>query len=150
MKRIIKLCSEQYKTASLNLLEKIKKESKHKRSAYVFPGVQSNRHITAQTLAKFMRETAAFKNKLVAHGLRSIGRSWMADNGVDFVIAESCLAHVFGNQVSRAYLRSDLLEARRDVFENWNSYIELCAKRAKDILTNDIKLIGYDKKSPPT
>lgn len=124
---------------ALSLLDKIKAESKHKRSVYVFSGIKSNRHITPQTLANYMRKTPAFKGKLVAHGLRSIGRSWMADNGVDFVVAESCLAHVFGNQASRAYLRSDLLDARREVISRWNAYVKSCAESAERMLGSSIK-----------
>ena len=39
------------------------------------------------------------------HGFRSAARSWMADNGVEFELAEACLAHAVGNAVVQAYQR---------------------------------------------
>ena len=60
--------------------------------------------------------------------LRSIGRSWMADNGVPFEVGEACLSHVSGSQVSRAYLRSDYLKDRVSVMWRWCSFILACAR----------------------
>ena len=59
-----------------------------------------------------------------------MARCWMADTGVSFEIAESCLSHVAGDKVYLAYQRSDFLEARREVMERWSSYVLLCAVSA--------------------
>jgi hypothetical protein len=40
------------------------------------------------------------------HGFRSTFRDWAGDQGVDFEIAEACLAHAIGNSVTLAYLRT--------------------------------------------
>lgn len=74
---------------------------------------------------------AEFKNKLVAHGLRSIGRSWFADNDVTFEVAEACLAHLVGSQVVRAYQRTDFFAPRQKVMLSWHAYIETCARCAQ-------------------
>lgn len=66
------------------------------------------------------------------HGLRSIARSWLADQGISYEIAESCLAHVVGDSVSRAYQRSDFLEARKEVMEQWSSFIRACAQSSQE------------------
>lgn len=58
------------------------------------------------------------------HGCaRSTSRDWMAGAGVDFGVAEACLAHL-PPPVVRAYLRGDLLDGRRDVLERWALYLE--------------------------
>ena len=101
-------------TLSLRLLDAAKSESRHPRSSFVFPGRVSSRPISSQTLAKHLHSTK-LRGRLVAHGLRSIARSWMADQGIPFEVAEACLSHVAGSTVSRAYQRSDYFEARRTV-----------------------------------
>lgn len=74
--------------------------------------------------------STSLRGKLVAHGLRSIARSWAADTGVAFEVAEACLSHVVGSQVSRAYQRSDFFEARRPVMDAWSDHVAGCAQSA--------------------
>ena len=57
------------------------------------------------------------------HGIRSIGRLWMHQNGIPFEVAESCLTHVVGSAVTRAYLRMDYFEERRQAMEKWHNYL---------------------------
>lgn len=57
----------------------------------------------------------------VPHGIRSCFRSWCAETGVDFAVAELCLAHTPKDAVVRAYQRSDLLDKRRAALEAWAS-----------------------------
>lgn len=56
------------------------------------------------------------------HGLRSSFRDWCSDTGVRREIAEAALAHIVGG-VEGAYARSDLLELRREVMEDWAEYL---------------------------
>ena len=69
---------------------------------------------------------AGLGHLLTAHGVRSSGRSWMADTmpELPWEVAEMCLAHQVGTAVSRAYMRSDYLEQRRPVMEAWGKYVE--------------------------
>ena len=113
----------------LALIEEEKRLSPHPRAAFVFSGRRAGTHVSAQALAKHLHSTE-LKGKLVAHGLRSIARSWAADSSVPFEVAEACLSHVVGSQVSRAYQRSDFLEARRAVMEAWSSHVAHCAESA--------------------
>ena len=113
----------------LRLLAEEHKLSPHPKNAFVFSGMRSNEHMSSQKLAKYLHQTT-LSGKLVAHGLRSIARSWLADHAIPFEVAESCLSHVSGSQVSRAYQRSDYLEARRPVMDAWCSYVYGCALRA--------------------
>lgn len=53
------------------------------------------------------------------HGMRSTFRDWAAENQVDFTTAEKCLMHNCYNKTVNAYLRTDLLEARRPVMQAW-------------------------------
>ena len=111
------------------LLDREKQFSPHPRNKFVFAGRKSNGHINKQALAKYMLQTD-LGGQIVPHGFRSMARCWMADNGVSFEIAESCLSHVAGDKVYRAYQRSDFLESRRMVMEKWSSYVLFCAASA--------------------
>ena len=113
----------------LSLIEEEKMLSPHPRAAFVFSGRKAGTHVSTQALAKHLHSTE-LAGKLVAHGLRSIARSWAADTGVAFEVAEACLSHVVGSQVSRAYQRSDFLEARRTVMTAWSAHIADCAEGA--------------------
>lgn len=67
------------------------------------------------------------------HGLRGTGRTWMAEQGVSFEIAEMMLAHVTGSETVQAYMHSQLLAQRKTVLLNWWNYLlnQHCAHCAK-------------------
>lgn len=53
------------------------------------------------------------------HGFRSTFRDWCEENFVHPSLSERALAHVQGDKVVAAYQRSDLLEQRRPVMQQW-------------------------------
>lgn len=58
------------------------------------------------------------------HGFRSSFRTWVQDNKITtFDVAETMLGHIVGTVVERSYARSDLLDERRIVGEQWASYV---------------------------
>lgn len=63
---------------------------------------------------------------ITPHGVRSMARSWFADQGFDFAAAELCLAHKIENSTQMAYQRSDYLERRRDIMQAWCDYVTSC------------------------
>lgn len=98
-------------------------------SKYLFAGRTKDNHINKQSLSKYLH-TTSLKGKLVAHGFRSMARSWLADREVSFDVAEMCLAHDVGSAASRAYQRSDFFESRKKIMEEWGEYVRACAKSA--------------------
>lgn len=56
------------------------------------------------------------------HGFRSAFRNWCAETGVSREVAEASLGHVVQG-VEGAYLRTDLLEQRRETLTDWAAYI---------------------------
>lgn len=57
------------------------------------------------------------------HGFRSTFRDWVGDK-TDYPsdLAESALAHALENKVEAAYRRSDALERRRPMMEEWANF----------------------------
>ena len=60
---------------------------------------------------------------VTVHGFRSSFRDWAAETGVEFSVAEQCLAHTVGNAVTAAYLRTSMLERRRPVMTAWADFV---------------------------
>ena len=111
------------------ILEKAKKLYGKPRSDFVFAGRKSGKSISPQTLAKKLHGTS-LSGELVAHGLRAIGRTWLADQKVRFEVAEACLSHVFGSTSSRVYLRADYYDERIEVMRAWSQFVWDCAQRS--------------------
>lgn len=136
MKRVHRIPLTPYLIA---LIQEAKTIRKNKRSPFLFPGTRPNKHISGQALAKWLHSQAEFKNRLVAHGLRSIGRTWFADNDVPLEVAEACLAHLTGSQVVRAYQRGDYFASRSKILLGWHAYIQTCARCAQVLSQNPDK-----------
>lgn len=63
------------------------------------------------------------RSGITVHGFRSTFRDWVAeetDHGPE--VAEMALAHTIGNKVEAAYRRGKLLERRRKLMNDWESY----------------------------
>jgi integrase len=90
------------------------------RNPYVFAGVRPMRPLTHMSMSMCLRR---LKIDATVHGFRSSFRDWAADIGVEFSVAEQCLAHSVGNAVTAAYLRSSMLERRRPVLADWSDFV---------------------------
>ncbi len=86
--------------------------------ALVFPGPTGRPMSDAVFTALLDRMGVA----ATAHGFRSTFRDWCSETGVPRETAERALAHAVGNSTEAAYLRTTLLEQRRDVMERWAAY----------------------------
>lgn len=76
------------------------------------------------------------------HGCRSTFRDWAAEAGKDYVTSEKCLMHKVGNEVTSAYLRSDLIKRRRQLLQQWadmvmKTYEGRQQKALKDCVTTN-------------
>ena len=65
---------------------------------------------------------------ITPHGMRSLARTWFADQDFNFAAAEMCLAHRVENATQQAYQRSDYLKQRRVIMQAWGDYVEKCAR----------------------
>ena len=88
-------------------------------SGLVFPSA-TGRQLSDSTMSKLLRELDI---AAVPHGFRSSFRSWCADTGAPREVAKAALGHIVKG-VEGAYQRSDLLETRRDVMNQWAAYLQ--------------------------
>lgn len=106
--------------------------SKFERDKYLFPSVRRG-VISDATMSRFME-----RNGMTArpHGFRSSFRTWCAETtDVSRDVAETCLGHVVGSSVERAYRRTDLLEKRRVLMESWSTH---CLGRPITAISNAV------------
>lgn len=60
---------------------------------------------------------------ITTHGFRSSFRDWASESAhAEREVAEAALSHAVGNEVERAYARSDLFERRRKLMDAWGRF----------------------------
>jgi integrase len=72
---------------------------------------------------KFM-ENLCKERGIHQHGFRSTFDDWAASHELSFELTELSLAYKFGSQVSQAYRRTDLLEQRRPLIQQWADFLD--------------------------
>ena len=84
------------------------------------------------TLLKRMNSVAAEKwvdaadgRPITAHGFRATFRTWAEEvTGFPHAVIEEAMGHQVGNQVERAYRRTDVLDKRRNLMDAWAANCE--------------------------
>lgn len=90
------------------------------RDGFLFPSVRKG-VISDATMSRLMERRGMVARP---HGFRSSLRDWLAEaTDAPFEVAESCLAHVVGGSVERAYRRTDYLDQRRAVMARWARHV---------------------------
>ncbi len=125
---------------TLSILEQIKPLSEHK--AYIFPShVSAKDHINKEAVNNALKRMG-YKDKLVAHGFRTIASSTLNEQGFDPDVIEAALSHADKNKVRRTYNRTYYLERRRVMMVWWSEHISN-AETGKLIESNKgLKAVG--------
>jgi integrase len=97
------------------------KEGKEHRVPLSGPASALVDDIVAFTAANAMGRTLAkLRPGLTVHGFRSTFRDWAAEcTNFPREIAEMALSHTVGSGVERAYRRTDLIDRRRELMDEW-------------------------------
>jgi integrase len=90
-------------------------------SDYVFEGQKRHNPLSDMSMLMLLRRMDV--ENVTVHGFRSTFRDWASEvASVPREIAEMSLSHRVGSDVERAYARSDLLDKRRILMEQWSGY----------------------------
>ena len=101
---------------------------KNPKNPYLFESRQQLAgHMSHETVNTTLKRHG-FKGIQTAHGFRAIGRTWMESRNVKFEVAEMCLSHKTGNSTVNAYRRTDYLEERKTVMQQWSDFITASAQ----------------------
>lgn len=102
---------------------------------------RKNTPLSDMTLTKILRDantpSDVAHRVATAHGFRSTFRDWASENGYPRDLAERALAHTIRNAAEAAYHRTDLLEQRRKMMEEWEAVAEDIRRRHDRTLTLD-------------
>ena len=94
----------------------IEQAKRHARDGFLFPSVRKG-VISDATMSRLMERRGMDARP---HGFRSSLRDWIAETtDAPHEVAETCLGHVVGGSVERAYRRTDYLEQRRILMGRW-------------------------------
>ncbi|MGA1799284.1 integrase arm-type DNA-binding domain-containing protein [Sphingomonas sp. 4RDLI-65] len=108
--------------AAVAVLDTAKKLRKGVVGEPIFPGPSSHKPLSDMTLTKVLRTET--KDKSTVHGFRSSFRDWAAEcTSFPSEIAETALAHAIPDKVVAAYRRTNYLEKRRDMMNQWADYV---------------------------
>lgn len=110
---------------AVGLLEKMQKITGHSR--YIFQSeLKPQQAMTPQTANRAIR-LLGYQGKLTAHGLRSIASTYLNEQLINYDVVEACLAHIIADQTRKAYNRTDYLDQRVAVMQQWADYVEQCS-----------------------
>jgi len=101
--------------AAIKVLEQLPRIGK---AGFILPGARPDRPMSNMAFAMVMRRLG-FK-QFTVHGMRSAFRDWAGDKTTHpREVIEAALAHTLGDQAELAYRRSDALEKRRVLMDDW-------------------------------
>ena len=92
------------------------------KSDFVFEGQKRNHPLSNMAMLMLLRRMGV--EGVTVHGFRSTFRDWVSETGKgQWEVAERSLSHKVGSKVERAYARSDLLEKRRALMDEWSQFV---------------------------
>jgi integrase len=87
-------------------------------------------------LMRGMRERGELTVKAVPHGFRSTFRDWAAEQtAYPDEIRKAASGHAVGDSVKEAYQRTDLLEKRRNLMNDWAKYLDQASFKQSKAVT---------------
>ena len=108
---------------SVSLLEELYELTGHQ--ALVFPSLRPGRPLSGNTLNMALRSLGYdTQTQHCAHGFRSSTSSMLHELGKPSQVIELQLAHKDQNEVRRIYNRSERLQERRELMQEWADYID--------------------------
>ena len=100
------------------------------KAGYVFPGAKAKAPLSNMAMLELLRGMSA--NGYSVHGFRSTFRDWAGDRThYAREVIEHALAHQIKDKAEAAYRRSDALEKRRRLMEEWAKYCSSPAASAE-------------------
>ena len=89
---------------------------------FIFRGIGRSGQLSNNSMRKFLQATME-RHPLTVHGFRSTFREWAAwQRKYDRLAIEFSLAHKLRGKTESNYLRSNLIEERRDLMRDWADY----------------------------
>ena len=117
-------------TQIFEILEEMKTYNGHRQYIFSSP-VNKKGYLSKETVNKAIQRIAneKYKDRLVAHGLRSIASTYLNDKiTTEYHAVEACLSHRDKNSVASAYNRGNYLTRRRELMQAWGDFVSVCER----------------------
>jgi integrase len=103
-----------------------------RQSGFVFPGQNPDAPLSHYALGLVLRR---IRGNVTVHGFRSCFSQWAAERtNYPYEVREAALAHNVGSAVERSYQRSDLLDRRRRLMDEWADFCAAPAPGSGEIV----------------
>jgi integrase len=105
---------------AIQIINIMRKKHNHE---YVFHNPATGKHISNGAMLVFTKKHYT-KTKITVHGFRATFRTWAEEAGQyqDHAI-EFCLSHQLPTKVEKAYLRTNLIEMRKKIMDDWATFV---------------------------
>lgn len=122
---------------ALAVLKEQKEETGHISTDYVFPSqIRPKQSMSDGTVNRAI-ERLGYGETMVAHGVRALARTTIREKlGYDSEIIERQLAHKASGPLGEAYDRTQFLDKRRKMMQEWANFIDAAAREGKVIAGN--------------
>ena len=108
---------------ALALLEEMRPLTGHRR--YVFTSrTDTHKPMSSNTIRQALRRLGYDSDTMTAHGFRALASTRLYEMGFHSDLIEKQLAHTVGNDVRRAYDRSQHIEQRTAMMQQWADYLD--------------------------
>ena len=105
---------------AIAIIKLMRKKHNHE---YVFTNPSTGKHISNGAMLVFIKKRFPHF-KITVHGFRATFKTWAEEAGIYLHHAiEFCLAHELPTKVEKAYLRSDLIEQRKIIMNDWENFL---------------------------
>jgi integrase len=103
------------------------------RGRYVFPSPRGgSRPMSDNAVLSALRRMGFAKDEMSGHGFRAMARTLMAERlGVPESVVEAQLAHAVRDSLGRAYNRTEFVEQRRSMMQQWADYLDTLRQGAQ-------------------
>ncbi|UOG91785.1 MAG: site-specific integrase [Candidatus Thiothrix sulfatifontis] len=115
---------------AMAILEELKPVTGRRR--YVFPSrTDTSKPMSNNTVRQALRRLGYDNETMTAHGFRAMASTRLYELGYPTDVIEKQLAHAVGNDVRRAYDRSQYLDQRTAMMQQWADYLDNLRDGAK-------------------
>ena len=121
-------------TQTLEVLKELQPITGH--GSYLFPSIRTtSRPMSDATVNAALRALGYTREEITGHGFRAMASSLLAERSWSVDAIERQLAHVEGNKIRAAYHRSEHLEERRKMMQDWANYLDTLREQAESSIS---------------
>ncbi len=115
----------------LTLLQELYNVTGHR--PFLFPHASKSLRTMSENSLNQALHTLGYKDKIVAHGFRSMASTILHEKGFNTLVIEKQLAHQDSNAIRASYNHADFWEQRLEMMQFWSDFLEKLKGNKHDI-----------------